>query len=158
MTTTSSFSTGADRLDYDIRVLGPDDYDDIISVWERAGLPFRPKGRDSREEITEQMNLDPEMFIGCFVDVELVGLVIGSYDQRKGWINRLAVVPEHQRKGIAKALVKRIEDILKGKGFRIIATLIEGDSPESMRLFTEAGYKRHYGDIEYLTKRESEDV
>ena len=144
-------------MDHDIRVIGPDRYDDIIRIWELAGLPHRPRGRDSRGEMTAQMGLDPEMFLGCFVEGELAGVIIGSYDQRKGWINRLAVAPEFQGKGIAKALVKRIEEVLKGKGFRIIATLVEDESPESMELFTKAGYRKH-GDIHYLTKRESEDV
>ncbi len=147
--------TGSEIIEY--RTLGPKDYDDIISVWKRGGLPYKPRGRDRREEISQQMELDPDMFLGCFVGGELAGLVIGSYDQRKGWINRLAVLPEHQRKGIARALVKKIEDNLKKKGFRIIATLIESDSPGSMELFTDAGYVKH-DDIYYLTKRESDDV
>ncbi len=149
---------GRDLLAFDIRVLTPDDYNMIIQIWESAGLSCKPKGRDSKKEISQQMKLDPDMFLGCFVKGELAGLVIGSYDQRKGWINRLAVVPEHRRKGIAKALVKKIEEILKKKGFRIIAILIESDSPESMKLFTEAGYVKPYNDIEYLTKRESDEV
>jgi len=144
-------------MNHDIRVIGPDHYEGMIRVWELAGLPFRPRGRDSRVEIEAQMDLDPEMFLGCFIGGELAGVIIGSYDQRKGWINRLAVIPEHRGKGIAKALVKRIEEILRDKGFRIIATLVEDDSPESMELFTKAGYRKH-DDIQYFTKRESEDV
>jgi GNAT superfamily N-acetyltransferase len=154
---TSTSSTGCDSLDYDIRILGPEDYDVIIGIWKRAGLPFRPRGRDSREEMTRQIDLDPEMFLGCFIEGKLAGVVIGSYDQRKGWINRLAVVPEHRCMGIAKALVKKIEETLRKKGFRIIATIVEDASPESMKLFSDVGYKRH-DDIHYLTKRESDDV
>jgi ribosomal protein S18 acetylase RimI-like enzyme len=104
------------------------------------------------------MKLDPDMFLGCFVGSELAGLVIGSYDQRKGWINRLAVLPEHRGKGIAKALVEKTEEILKKKGFKIIAILIESDSPESIELFTKAGYVKPYNNIKYLTKRESDEV
>jgi GNAT superfamily N-acetyltransferase len=144
-------------MDHDIRVIGPEYYEAIIRVWEKARLPYRPKGRDSQEELTAQMVLDPEMFLGCFIEDGLVGVIIGSYDQRKGWINRLAVVPEHQGKGIAKALVKRIEEILQKKGFRIIATLVEDESPESMELFTKSGYRKH-DNLHYLTKRENQDV
>ncbi len=151
----NTFWTGSDIIEY--RTLGPEDYDDIISVWKKAGLPHKPRGRDSREEISQQMELDPDMFLGCFVGGELAGLVIGSYDQRKGWINRLAVLPEQRRKGIAKALVEKIEETLRKKGIRIIATLIEDHSPESMEFFLGAGYVKHH-DIYYLTKRESDDV
>ena len=157
MTSTNTFWTGADALSFDIRVLGHENYEGIIAIWDRAGLPCKPRGRDSKSEMTRQMDLDPDMFLGCFVDGELVGVIMGSHESRKGWINRLAVVPEHHRKGIAKALIEAIEEKLRGRGLRIIATLIEDHSPESMDLFSEAGYVRH-DDIQYYTKRESDDV
>ena len=139
------------------RTLGPEDYDVIIDVWNRAGLPFRPIGRDSPEEIKRQIKLDPEMFLGAFVKSQMIGMIMGSYDSRKGWLNRLAVIPEHQGKGIARALVQEMEKRLKAKGFRIIATMIEDDHEESMKLFKKAGYIVH-DDITYLTKRDDSDV
>ena len=139
------------------RTLGPEDYDEIIDVWKIAGLPFRPIGRDSKEEIIRQMELDPEMFLGAFVDSQMIGMIMGSYDSRKGWLNRLAVIPEHQGKGIAHSLVEEMEKLLKAKGFRIIATMIEDGHKESMKLFKNAGYIIH-DDITYLTKREDADV
>lgn len=139
------------------RTLAPEDYDAIIDVWNRAGLPFKPLGRDSKDEMIRQIELDPEMFLGTFLDDQMIGMIMGSYDSRKGWLNRLAVVPEHQGKGIAKALVEYMEKRLKAKGFRIIATLIEDGHEASMALFKSAGYIVH-DDITYLTKREDSDV
>ena len=139
------------------RTLGPEDYDAVIDIWNKAGLPFKPIGRDSKEEMIRQIELDPEMFLGAFLDGQMIGMIMGSYDSRKGWLNRLAVVPEHQGKGIAKALVQKMEKRLKAKGFRIIATLIEDGHEASMTLFKKAGYIIH-DDITYLTKREDSGV
>lgn len=139
------------------RTLAPEDYDAIIDVWNRAGLSFRPIGRDSSEEMIRQIELDPEMFLGAFLDDCMIGMIMGSYDSRKGWLNRLAVVPEHQGKGIAQTLVEEMQKRLKAKGFRIIATLIEDGHEASMTLFKNAGYIVHE-DITYLTKREDGDV
>ena len=80
------------------RTLGPEDYDAVIDIWNKAGLPFKPIGRDSKEEMIRQIELDPEMFLGAFLDGQMIGMIMGSYDSRKGWLNRLAVVPEHQGK------------------------------------------------------------
>lgn len=151
----SSFLTGSDFLR--LRTLGSEDYDAIIDVWSKAGLPIKPIGRDSPEEIKRQIDLDPEMFLGAFIDIQMVGVIIGSYDSRKGWLNRLAVVPEHQGEGIGRILVQEMEKRLKAKGFRIIATLIEDGHEASMALFKKAGYVVH-DDITYLTKREDSDV
>ncbi len=140
-----------------LRTLAPEDYDAIIDIWNRAGLPFKPIGRDSKDEMIRQIELDPEMFLGTFEDDHMIGMIMGSYDSRKGWLNRLAVVPEHQGKGIAKVLVQEMEKRLKAKGFRIIATLIEDGHEASMALFKKAGYNVH-DHITYLTKREDSDV
>ena len=135
----SSSSNGYDTLK--LGTLSPRHYDEIIRVWDLAGLPYRPKGRESRAEMERQMALDPEMWLGCFIDGELAGVVIGSYDSRKGWLNRLAVVPQHRKKGVANALVREMERLLRARGFRIIGVLVNNDNEASLSLFRESGYE-----------------
>ena len=140
------------------RKLTIEDYDQMISLWEKVGLPYKPKGRDSREAIKNQIEADPELFLGAFHREKLVGTVIGSYDFRmKGWINRLAVDPEYRGKGIAKRLVMEMEQILKSKGVVVIAALIELPNSASLNLFKKLGYTVH-DNIVYVTKRESVEV
>ncbi len=140
-----------------IRKLTIGDYDEMIKLWERSALPFKPKGRDSRQEITRQMNRNPDLLLGAFEGRKLVGVVVGSYDGRKGWINRLAVDPERRRKGVARLLIARIEMALREKGARIICALVEKSNLKSICLFEKQGYVTHRS-ILYLSKRESEDV
>jgi GNAT superfamily N-acetyltransferase len=84
-------------------------------------------------------------------------VVIGSYDSRKGWLNRLAVVPEHQGKGCAKALVEEMEKRLRSRGLGIFAVLIEEGHDASLALFKNTGYEVHEK-ISYLRKRDSPDI
>jgi ribosomal protein S18 acetylase RimI-like enzyme len=151
----SSFLTGCDILE--LSTLSPRDYYAIIEVWNAAGLPFKPLGRDSQAEVVRQMALDPEMWLGCFIEGKLVGVVIGSYDSRKGWLNRLAVVPEHQGKGCARALVREMEKRLRTRELGIFAVLIEDGHDASLALFTKAGYEIHEK-ISYLRKRDSPEI
>jgi len=140
-----------------IRRLTISDCDEMIKLWERSSLPFKPKGRDSKQETKRQMHVNPELFLGAFEGNALVGTVVGSYDGRKGWINRLAVDPEYRRQRIAQLLVARIEDALKEKGAKIICALVEESNLGSISLFEKLGYLTDRG-ILYLSKRESEDV
>lgn len=140
-----------------IRRLTISDYDEMIKLWERSSLPFKPKGRDSRQETKRQMNSNPKLFLGAFEGNALVGTVVGSYDGRKGWINRLAVDLEYRRQRIAQLLVARIEDALREKGAKIICALVEESNLGSISLFEKLGYVTDRG-ILYLSKRESEDV
>lgn len=140
-----------------IRRLTIGDYNEMMKLWQRSSLPFKPKGRDCRQEITHQMKRTPELFLGAFEGRTLVGTVVGSYDGRKGWINRLAVDPDHRWQGIGQLLIARIEKSLKKKGARIISALVEESNLKSISLFEKLGYVTDRG-ILYLSKRESEDV
>ena len=144
--------------DVEFRKLTIKDYEEIINLWKRAGLPYKPKGRDSKEAMEKQMKTEPNFFLGAFHNGKLIGTVIGSCDFRmKGWINRLAVDPAYRGRGIAKELVTRMEKTLKERGAVVIAALIELPNPASINLFKKLGYTIH-DSIVYVTKRESDEV
>jgi GNAT superfamily N-acetyltransferase len=130
----------------------------MVELWKRAGLPYRPEGRDSQQAVERQMAAFPDLFIGAFHQKRLVGIVIGSYDGRmKGWINRLAVDPEYWRRGLAKQLVKAVETALEKRGTTIFCALIETPNEKSLNLFQKLGYSAH-SEILYVSKRKSKDV
>jgi len=139
------------------RKLTIDDYNEIVKLWNRASLPYKPEGRDSRSSIVSEMKANPDFFIGAYEGNKLVGMVIASWDLRKGWINRLAVDPMCRRKGVAKTLIAEAEKTLKRKGARVICALIEDTNGSSIALFKNCGYVEHH-DIIYFSKRESDKV
>jgi len=141
----------------EIRRLTINDYEEMVDLWSRAELPFKPKGRDSREAIAVQMKANSGFFLGAFEDSNLVGVVVLSCDIRKGWINRLAVDPDYRHRGIAKALIAESERTLRKHGIRIFCVLIEDYNPISKKLFEECGYVEHH-DITYFSKRDSDEV
>jgi ribosomal protein S18 acetylase RimI-like enzyme len=143
--------------DVDIRPLTKADYDSLVKVWEEAMLPFRPEGRDSRDGISAQLDRYPDLYLGAFESGELVGVVIGNYDGRKGTVNRLAVLPRCQRKGIATALVGSCERALRARGVEVISTLIETPNDRSVAFFKKMGYLQH-DDIIYLSKRDRKEA
>lgn len=140
------------------RLLQPSDYDSMIALWETAGLTsLRKNGRDSRESVAAQMHRDPDLVIGAFHGDFLVGISLGSYDGRKGWINRLTVHPNYQRKGIGRALLAKTENALRKRGCRIICALVEDWNQVSLDLFLKENYVLHK-DIYYLSKRDNDEV
>ncbi len=139
-----------------LRKLTIDDYDAIIELWQLAGLhSLRLQGRDSREAMAAQL-AGGQVILGLEEDGQLLGLVVITQDTRKGWINRLAIHPDHRRKGYAAQLVAAAEDELRAMGLYLFAALIESENAASRSLFAREGYKTH--DIVYVSKRENEQV
>ncbi len=140
-----------------VRTLNIENFDQIINLWQRAGLSTRPKGRDSFESIEVEMKFNPGGFIGLFDGDNLIGLILATFDGRKGWINRLAIDPDFRRRGLALKLIGEAESHLKTRGAKIIASLIEDWNESSFKLFDKAGYVTHRSII-YTTKRKSDDI
>jgi len=141
----------------DIRRLTINDYEKMTNLWSRAGLPFKPKGRDSKEAISAQIDADPDFFIGAFEGDTIMGTMILSSDLRRGWMNRLAVDPKFRRLGTAKALIDKAEKTFRKRGLRIFCALIDESNVVSRDLFKECGYVEH-DEIKYFSKRESTEV
>ena len=139
-----------------IEELGADDYERIVDLWDRAGMKAKLKGRDTPSNIRKQIASGTVIILGDFQRGCLRGVVIVSSDGRKGWINRLAVLPEFREQGIASSLVHEAERRLKKMGIEIFAAHIEEENSSSKELFEKLGYVPAR-DIIYYVKRLRDD-
>jgi N-acetylglutamate synthase len=137
-----------------IRELHMQDYDAVQSLWLEAGLPFRPLGRDRPDRVARELQLGTAVFLVAQVGGRLAGVVLGTHDGRKGWINRLAVAPAYRRQGIARLLVREAEARLESLGLEVVAALVESANKDSLSFFKAIGYL-HANDIEYVSRRRS---
>jgi GNAT superfamily N-acetyltransferase len=132
--------------------LGTDEYDEILVLWERAGLPVRPEGRDAPDRFARQMADRRQRIVGLRANAKLIAVVVLTHDGRKGWLNRLAVDPAYRRRGLAGRLVAEAERwFVEDQGLEIWAALIEGENQDSQALFAALDYRRH--DVVYVSKR-----
>jgi len=137
-----------------IREFRPADYDRVMELWAEGGLPLKPEGRDSRENIVRQTGLANVRFLVAEEGEggRVVGTVLATHDGRKGWINRVAVDANLRKKGLGARLVAEAERWLESQGLDILACLIEDDNAVSMAVFEKLGYKKH-PEIIYFAKR-----
>ena len=136
----------------ELRSLGSGDVDSLIGLWRDSGLPFKPTGRDSKEELERQLVLPQINVIGLFDRDRLVASVFVTHDGRKGWINRLAVLPDFRRQGLGRMLIEAAEKWLVQEGMGIFACMIEPGNQVSNAVFESSDYKLFEG-MYYYTKR-----
>jgi len=137
--------------------LSINDYNTIIRLWADAGLKHKPKGRDSRESMKKEMQLDGVCYFGYYENDALIGVGLANYDGRRGWINRIAVHPDYRGRGIGGALISECEKFLKSKGAVVLSALIEDINEPSMTCFEKAGFSCEKEWL-YFCKRESSDA
>ncbi|MBC35329.1 MAG: hypothetical protein CL663_04730 [Bacteroidetes bacterium] len=133
------------------------DYSSLVELWLKAGLPIKLNGRDSKLEIEKELKRGILNILLAKDEDKLVGTILITHDGRKGWLNRLAVLPEYRKRGLAKMLVHRAEKHLRSIGIGIFACLIEDYNSVSLEVFQKLGYIDFKG-IHYLTKREHPEI
>jgi len=135
-----------------IREITPKDYKEIVSLWERGGMKYDPEGRDSEKMITFQIEINPGLSLAAFDGKRMVGVLLGTYDGRRGWLNRLCVDPGYRRKGIATMLITECEKRMLRRGAKVIAALVEDCNTPSLALCESLGYVPRR-DIIYMRKK-----
>ena len=108
-------------------------------MWKEAGLILRPG--DDLDSIRLKLQRDADLFLVAREGSVVVGCVMGGWDGRRGWIYHLAVKPSHQRRGIARALVRELELRLVGKGAKRVNAQIYQSNTASLQFFSACGYE-----------------
>ncbi len=134
-----------------------EDHEDAIALWRRAGLTNRVNLRDSRRSFARQLRSNRGLYLGAFDGTRLVGTVLGTHDTRKGWINRLAVDPAYQRRGVGTRLLRASEKALVRKGMKVISAFVTNGNGPSLNLFRRSGYQT-VTDMTYVRKKLDPDA
>ncbi len=124
-----------------IREFHLNDYSVTLELWKTAGLIIRPG--DDIEGIRTKLERDPDLFLVAEEEHEIVGVVMGAWDGRRGWVNHLAVKPTCRRKGIGTALIRELERRLGEKGAQKVNAQIYKSNTQSFEFFEAVGYEVH---------------
>lgn len=119
-----------------IRDFAWDDYPAVGDLWQitaRSGLP--------EDELRATLAHGPNLLLVAEDgDAAIVGVVLGTFDGRRGWIHRLAVHPDHRRSGLATALVTELERRLVLRGAARINLLVMPDNASGLAFWQRLGY------------------
>lgn len=98
------------------------------------------------ETISTALEDGEKAFIG-YRRQEPVGMVRFRLTDTGIYFYRLSVIPENQRKGIAKELVKSLEDHAKQNGKTEILCKVRMTLPKNINLYQSLGYHIHGKEI-----------
>lgn len=109
-----------------------------MSFWLAAGLRFYPEV--AAHETQVMLDAGTELVLVDERDGELAGTVFGTWDGRRGYVQRLATAPRWRGRGVAAGLLAELERRLRGRGCEKVTLLIEPDNAEVTGFYERSGY------------------
>jgi ribosomal protein S18 acetylase RimI-like enzyme len=136
-------------LHIDIRDYLKKDRKYVLQLWKECNLthPWEEPSMD----IKRRLNVSPDLFLVDVIDDKIIATGIGRCDENRAWVEYLCVAPSFRRKGIARQLLKIIEDRLLKKGCSEVNLLTDTDNATAIEFFQRAGY--HTNNVTLMGKR-----
>ena len=108
----------------EIRVMQPEDYDQVWTLWMSCkNMGFNTLD-DSREGILRYLRRNPATSFVAAADGRVIGVILAGHDGRRGVIHHMAVAEDFRRKGVASGLLQHALDALKQEGIHKVALLV----------------------------------
>ena len=132
-----------------IRPYADADQTAVVALWQACELT-RP-WNDQVKDIARKQGIQPEWFLVGELDGAVIASVMFGYDGHRGWMNYLAVVPERQGQGHAKALIAQGEALLLAAGCPKISLMVRRSNTQVLGFYQALGYGQD--DVVSLGKR-----
>ncbi len=80
------------------------------------------------------------MFLVGLNGASIIATAMAGYDGHRGWVNYLAVSPDHRRRGYGRLLMERIETELRSMGCPKVNIQVRATNSDALRFYTGLGY------------------
>jgi len=127
------------RTTLKIRPFNISDTEAIIRLWQDCGLVR--SWNNPYLDIERKLAVNPEWFVVGKVDQQLIASAMFGYEGHRGWVNYLAVSPQHQRQGYAKQLMQFGEDLLLKVGCPKLNLQVRDTNTQALGFYEALGYK-----------------
>jgi ribosomal protein S18 acetylase RimI-like enzyme len=121
-----------------IRVFNAEDTEPVVELWQRCELVTA--SNDPRLDIARKQKVNPELFLLGEVDQELVATIMGGYEGHRGWVNYLAVGPNHRGQGFGRDMMTAIENELRLLGCPKINLQVRATNSRVIEFYRSIGY------------------
>jgi ribosomal protein S18 acetylase RimI-like enzyme len=122
-----------------VRHAEPGEATKILELWRLAETA--PSATDDAAALELLLRRQPDgLLVAEADDGTIVGSVVAVFDGWRGNLYRLAVAPDHRRRGVARALVTGAERQLRDAGCRRASALVLHDHADALACWAALGY------------------
>jgi len=114
-------------------------YEDIVSLWKKAGISVGSS--DTLEETIRVLQRNPDLFLIGKINNKIICVVIGGFDGRRGYVHHLAVDPDYQKKGYGKKIMDELIEKFREMGVHKIHLFIEKYNKDVVDFYQNLGWE-----------------
>jgi len=114
-------------------------YNEVIELWRKAGISVGSS--DTKEELEKMYYHNPHLFLLGKIKEKIVGVVMGGFDGRRGYIHHLAIDPEYQKKGYGRLMVNELIAKFRKWGVHKVHLFIEKNNKGVVKFYQNLGWK-----------------
>jgi ribosomal protein S18 acetylase RimI-like enzyme len=125
----------------------------IVDLWVRCGLVH--PANDPRKDIRRKSEVRRDLFLVGTLEEKIVASVMVGYEGHRGWINYLAVDPDHQKRGFGRKMMEEAERLLRAEGCPKINLQVRTSNTDVLAFYRTIGFLKD--DVVSLGKRLEHD-
>ena len=134
---------------FSIRSFREEDAESVVALWRACNLTV--EWNDPMLDIERKKAVQPELLLVGTCQNKIVASVMAGYDGHRGWLNYLAVDPEHRMRGFGSAIIAEAEKLLGSMGCPKINLQVRTANKEVIGFYRSLGYE--VDDVVGLGKR-----
>ncbi len=121
-----------------IRPYVPDDFKPLVALWDATGISIQYN--DPAKDVPRMLaSHDCQLYVGT-LDDRIIGSIMVGHEGHRGWLYKLAVMPEHRGKGYGRDLVRQGERWLVARGLPKCNLMIRETNTAVREFYERLGY------------------
>ncbi len=122
-----------------VRAATAADTDAIVALWRRVGmLEYTPQ---PRRDLAGAQRCHPDLVLVAELSGQVAGVLLATFDGRRGWLQRLAVDPPARRRGLGRLLVTEAERRLAAHGAPKVNLVVTARNHGAIAFWDAMGYE-----------------
>lgn len=122
----------------EIRPYTPTDASMVVHLWRQCDI-LQPQN-DPLKDIRRKLAVQAELFLVAVKQGRVVATVMAGYDGHRGWLNYLAVSPDHRRNGVGRRMVREVEIRLRALGCPKINLQVRTSNTDAIGFYQAIGF------------------
>ncbi len=116
-----------------------DSYETVVNLWKRSGINVG--STDTREELERMLQRNPNLFLIGKDNDRVIGVVMGGFDGRRGYVHHLAIDPDFQRRGYGKMIMDDLIEKFREMSVHKIHLFIEKYNKDVVEFYQDIGWE-----------------